>query len=184
MPTYEILVDGEPRKVELTAKGKDQFQIKVGDKPHDVTLQAETLTSEKSFCIRVDGKTYSVEFSKIEREKPISVKVEEITFNTQIRPLQRQVATVFEPTPQAPIRKATLPKQGVVEGAVKAPMTGKIVSVRVKKGDNVKQNQVLCTVEAMKMENEITAPKTGTISEVNISEGSPVSEGDTLFVIA
>jgi biotin carboxyl carrier protein len=184
MPTYEILVDGEPRKVGLTAKGKNQFQIEVGDKLHEVTLQTETLSSGKSFEVRVDGKTYRVEFSKIEHEKPISIKVEEATFKTQIRPLQRQVATTFEPTPQAPNKKTILSRQGVVEGAVRAPMTGKIVSVKVKKGDNVKQNQILCVIEAMKMENEIAAPKMGIIEEVNVSEGLPVSEGDTLFVIA
>jgi biotin carboxyl carrier protein len=62
-------------------------------------------------------------------------------------------------------------------------MTGKIVAVRVKKGEQVKAHQVLCVVEAMKMENEILAPKAGTIKEVNVSEGSPVSEGEPLFII-
>jgi biotin carboxyl carrier protein len=53
----------------------------------------------------------------------------------------------------------------------------------VKKGEQVKAHQVLCVVEAMKMENEILAPKAGTIKEVNVSEGSPVSEGEPLFII-
>jgi acetyl-CoA/propionyl-CoA carboxylase biotin carboxyl carrier protein len=62
-------------------------------------------------------------------------------------------------------------------------MTGKIVSVKVERGDQVKANQVLCIIEAMKMENEINASKAGVIKEVNVFEGSPVNEGDVLFVI-
>jgi acetyl-CoA/propionyl-CoA carboxylase biotin carboxyl carrier protein len=62
-------------------------------------------------------------------------------------------------------------------------MTGKIVLVKVKKGDQVRANQVLCVIEAMKMENEICAPKAGSIQQVNVTEGSSVSEGDTLLVI-
>ncbi|RJS81359.1 biotin/lipoyl-binding protein [Candidatus Bathyarchaeota archaeon] len=62
-------------------------------------------------------------------------------------------------------------------------MTGKILSIKVKKGDAVKAGQILCILEAMKMENEITASKTGTVREVYISEGSSVSEGEPLFLI-
>jgi acetyl-CoA/propionyl-CoA carboxylase biotin carboxyl carrier protein len=62
-------------------------------------------------------------------------------------------------------------------------MTGKIVSVKVNKGDKVKAGQVLCVIEAMKMENEITASKAGSVQEVNVSEGSSVNEGEILFVI-
>jgi biotin carboxyl carrier protein len=62
-------------------------------------------------------------------------------------------------------------------------MTGKIVSVKVKKGDGVKTGQVLCIIEAMKMENEIYSPKTGTVQQVNVSDGSSVNDGEILFVI-
>jgi biotin carboxyl carrier protein len=74
-------------------------------------------------------------------------------------------------------------RQTASEGAVTAPMTGKIVRVQVKMGDVVKQNQVLCVIEAMKMENEITAPKAGTVQKVSVSAGSPVNEGDVLVVV-
>ena len=62
-------------------------------------------------------------------------------------------------------------------------MTGTIVSVKVKKRDSVKASQVLCVIEAMKMENEIGAPRAGVVQEVNVAEGSSVSEGDVLFVV-
>jgi acetyl-CoA/propionyl-CoA carboxylase biotin carboxyl carrier protein len=56
--------------------------------------------------------------------------------------------------------------------------------VLVEPGQQVEEGQLLCIIEAMKMENEITAHKAGTIAELPISEGAPVSAGDTLAVIA
>ena len=75
----------------------------------------------------------------------------------------------------------------VVVGAgeqVCAPMPGTIVRVNVAQGQAVKAGDVLCVLEAMKMENDITAPKDGTISQVVVSKGSSVSSGDVLVVIA
>ncbi len=62
-------------------------------------------------------------------------------------------------------------------------MAGKIVSIKVRRGDKVKLGDVLCTLEAMKMENEITATKSGEIEEVSVSEGMAVNEGDVLLRI-
>ncbi len=62
-------------------------------------------------------------------------------------------------------------------------MAGRILSVRAEKGDKVKIGEVLCTLEAMKMENEVSATKSGRISEVNVSEGMAVNEGDVLMRI-
>jgi pyruvate carboxylase subunit B len=73
--------------------------------------------------------------------------------------------------------------KAIVEGAVVAPMAGKIVSVKVKKGDQVKMGAVLCVLEAMKMENEIAAPRSGVVQEILVQEGKPVSEGDALIVL-
>jgi len=55
--------------------------------------------------------------------------------------------------------------------------------VLVKEGDTVEQGQLLCIIEAMKMENEITAHKPGVIAELPISEGTPIAAGDPIAVI-
>src|SRR4051794_5860599 len=65
-----------------------------------------------------------------------------------------------------------------------SPLQGNMWKVLVEAGQQVEEGQLLCIIEAMKMENEITAHKAGTIAELPISEGAPVSAGDTLAVIA
>ena len=67
--------------------------------------------------------------------------------------------------------------------SVKAPMPGNILRVAVKAGDTVKEGQLLCVLEAMKMENEIYAPCAGTVSAVPVAKGSTVNTGDLLVAI-
>jgi glutaconyl-CoA decarboxylase len=182
LPTYEVFIDDKPRKVEISKTSEKAFTIKIDGKSMDAELQAEKPDFEK-FSINIDGKTYQINLPKLDREKSFQLKVDEVAFNAEVRtPVVKASTTTFAPASFSPVRKSVAQKE-VVEGAIVAPMTGKIVSVKVKKGDVVKQNQVLCVVEAMKMENEIAASKAGTVREVNVSEGSSVSEGETLFVV-
>ena len=66
---------------------------------------------------------------------------------------------------------------------VEVPITGKIISVDVKAGDSVKEGDVLCTLESMKMENPILAPVDGTVSEIGVTVDQVVKPGDTIAVI-
>jgi len=66
---------------------------------------------------------------------------------------------------------------------VEVPITGKITSVNVKAGDMVKEGDVLCLLESMKMENPILAPVGGKITKVGISVGQVVETGELVAVI-
>jgi len=66
---------------------------------------------------------------------------------------------------------------------VEIPITGKITSVNVKPGDVVKEGDVLCLLESMKMENPILAPVGGKITKVGISVGQVVETGELVAVI-
>ena len=60
-------------------------------------------------------------------------------------------------------------------------MPGTILDVKVSNGQAVKKGDVLCILEAMKMENEIKAPRDGVVVSVNVSKGQSVASGDVLL---
>jgi acetyl-CoA/propionyl-CoA carboxylase biotin carboxyl carrier protein len=64
-----------------------------------------------------------------------------------------------------------------------SPLQGNMWKVLVKQGDAVSEGQLLCIIEAMKMENEITAHKAGTIAELPIKEGEPIAAGAPIATI-
>lgn len=66
---------------------------------------------------------------------------------------------------------------------VEVPMTGKIISVEVKVGDTVNEDDLLCVLESMKMENPILAPMKGKVVEVGVTAGQSVNAGQTVAVI-
>ena len=66
---------------------------------------------------------------------------------------------------------------------VEFPITGTVISVNVKGGDEVKEGDILCLLESMKMENPILAPVSGKVTEINLSSGQTVQAGDLVAVI-
>jgi len=64
-----------------------------------------------------------------------------------------------------------------------APMPGRIVKVMVRVGEQVKAQQALMVIEAMKMENELRAVAGGTVTDVRVAEGALVESGAALIVI-
>ena len=91
------------------------------------------------------------------------------------------------PTPAAPAAapKAAAPKAASAGAtAVNAPLPGNILKVKATQGSAVKKGDLLCVLEAMKMENEILAPADGTVTAVYAKEGTSVNTGDVLFELA
>ena len=71
----------------------------------------------------------------------------------------------------------------VGEGAVTAIMPGKIIRVLVKEGDEVAEGDVVCILEAMKMENELKAPQAGRVKTLHVGPGQDVETGAVLAEI-
>ena len=128
------------------------------------------------YKITLKGRTYEVE---VEAGKAMLLDEYEA-----IVPTAAPAAPVA--APEAAPAPAAAPAAPAVTGAgdaVKAPMPGNILKVNVTAGQAVKEGEVLCILEAMKMENEIMAPKAGTVTQVLVSKGSTVDTGAPLVVI-
>ena len=81
-------------------------------------------------------------------------------------------------------RSRTGAGRGAAQDAVVTPMQGTVLAVEVADGEEVAAGQVICVVEAMKMENEITADRDGTVRELSVAPGDAVSNGQVICVIA
>ena len=89
--------------------------------------------------------------------------------------------------PAAPVAapKAAAPKAPAAQGGtpVNAPMPGTILDVKVSAGQSVKKGDVICVLEAMKMENDIPAPCDGVVASINVQKGASVAANDILATI-
>ncbi|KIR30206.1 3-methylcrotonyl-CoA carboxylase alpha subunit [Cryptococcus deuterogattii 99/473] len=68
-------------------------------------------------------------------------------------------------------------------GTLVSPMPATVIEVKVKKGDTVKENQVLCVLESMKMEINLRAERDGIVGEVRAEKGKGVEEGEILVML-
>ena len=131
------------------------------------------------YKVTLKGRTYEVEVEAGE-----AILLDEYEAIAPSAPAAAPAAAVpaAAPAPAA----AAAPAAPAVTGAgapVNAPMPGNILKVNVSQGQAVKSGDVLCVLEAMKMENEIMAPKDGTVTQVLVSKGSTVDTGAPLVVI-
>jgi acetyl-CoA/propionyl-CoA carboxylase, biotin carboxylase, biotin carboxyl carrier protein len=73
---------------------------------------------------------------------------------------------------------------GAARDALVTPMQGTVLAVNVQAGDEVRAGDVICVVEAMKMENEITSHRDGVVTELSVAPGQAVTAGQVICVIS
>ena len=72
---------------------------------------------------------------------------------------------------------------GAGSDVVVSPMQGTVLALKVVEGDAVEVGQVICIVEAMKMENEVFAHRAGTVRQLSVAAGEPVTTGQVICVV-
>ena len=84
-----------------------------------------------------------------------------------------------------PAPAAAAPKASGAQGSIKvvAPMPGTILKLNVKVGDTLKANDLVCILEAMKMENEIFTAEGGVVKSIEAAQGASVNAGDVIITL-
>lgn len=128
----------------------------------------------RKFKIAIDGKEYLVEMEEIGGvQQPVQAPV-----------AAAPAAPVAAPAEQAAPAPAAAPVSAASGDAMTSPMPGTILRVLVNIGDEVKENQPLMILEAMKMENEVVANHAGKVAGIHVNQGQVVNAGDALITIA
>ena len=128
----------------------------------------------RKFKIAIDGKEYLVETEEIGGiQQPVQAPV-----------AAAPAAPVAAPAEQAAPAPAAAPVSAASGDAMTAPMPGTILRLLVNIGDEVKENQPLMILEAMKMENEVVANHAGKVAGIHVNQGQVVNAGDALITIA
>ena len=133
----------------------------------------------KKLRVTVEGKPYEV---------LVDILDEGASNNSYAQPPAPVAAVVSSasvsaaPVAPQPSRAASPGAAG--PGDVPSPLAGKIVSVDVKPGDEVKEGAQVATIEAMKMNTYIFAPKAGRVGDILVKPGDAVDEGAILLRIA
>ena len=123
----------------------------------------------KKYNITVNGTTYEV---VVEEAGEVSAAP---VYSAPVAPVAATPSPVASTAPKAAAPAGTT--------SVTSPMPGTILDVKVSAGQAVKKGDVICVLEAMKMENDIPAPCDGVIASINVQKGASVAAGDVIASI-
>ena len=124
----------------------------------------------KRYSITVNGTVYDVVVEEVDASGVVSAP---------IAPVAAPVAAPAAPKAQA--KPVATGAAGAT--AVNAPMPGTILEVKVSAGQAGKKGDVICVLEAMKMENDIPAPADGVIASINVQKGASVAANDVIATL-
>ena len=143
-----------------------EYKYTIDGNKYDVAINEVGETTAK---VTVNGTEYTVEWEKPVEEKPV-VKV--------------QPAAKPATAPAAAPAPAPAPAAAPVSGnAIKTPLPGVIIDVKVNVGDTVKKGDTVVVLEAMKMENNINADRDGKVVAIQVAKGDTVADGAALIVL-
>lgn len=168
--TAILVIDGKKSHVGNPEKRESFWVVPVEGKKVEIEILGETSTTPRVYILRVGNKIVRISLQGRGQNDDYSLELNG----------QPTLVRLEEDSPTRPAGEA-----GVSEGPVlvKAPMAGKIASVKVATGDRIEEGQPLIVLEAMKMENEIAAPKNGTVKEIYVQRGALARPGDKLVLV-
>ena len=155
-----------------------EIKLQFNDKPLTVKYKnnrEEIFTTDKNNSVKINS--WDKNFIDVEIDNTrIRSKV---TFDNELLLIQSKSGDVlFKILP-----KFETVKKVSIEGGLNAPMPGKVVEIKIKKGAKIKKGDTLIILEAMKMEHKVLAPSDGKVKEILIHKDEQVENGATLVVL-
>ena len=155
-----------------------EIKLQFDDKPLTVKYKnnrKEIFTTDKNNSVKINS--WDKNFIDVEIDNTrIRSKV---TFDNELLLIQSKSGDVlFKILP-----KFETVKKVAIEGGLNAPMPGKVVEIKIKKGTKIKKGDTLIILEAMKMEHKVLAPSDGKVKEILIHKDEQVENGATLVVL-
>ena len=152
----------------------------------------------KKFLISVNGTQYEVDVEEVTGTAGASAMTQPVAPQAApaSAPVEKAVTAVAAPVEKAAVSQPVQPKPAAATASASAavpsaapagsqiincPMPGTILKVSVAVGETVKKNQVLCVLEAMKMENDIVSPRDAVVAGVMVTKGASVNAGDPMI---
>jgi len=162
----EALSDGKQYPVEIVRKA-DVFIVRIGEREYRVDYREPR---ESLYSLIINGKAFDIGVEK-SGNGSYNIYFYDDFFKIEFADaLQRQMLVSAA--------DGATGKEEIV-----APMSGKIVKLLKNKGDEVKANEGILIIQAMKMENELKASRNGTISQFLVKPGDTVNSSQLLAVI-
>ena len=164
---YLAILDGNEHEIEIEELAADSFSITFGKNSFQADLRK---VGPVSFSVIVDNRSFDFDVARDGEETVVASR----SGSTRLT-----VADAARRTARAAGKRREV--SGRVE--IKSAMPGRVVNVLVAAGDEVKAEQGIIVVEAMKMENEVKSPKAGKVVEVKVVAGQAVEKGQLMIVI-
>lgn len=150
-----------------------EYALKINGHNYDVRIDDVNESSSLAH-VTVNGTAYEVEIDGGKATPVIKPQVASASKEANSAKITPDTAA---PSPRI---NAAAPSAGY---AVKCPLPGTVLNIKVAVGDTVAQGQTLVILEAMKMENNIDAERGGVVKQILVQQGATVMEGDNLIVI-
>ena len=141
-----------------------EYKYTINGNKYEVAINE---VNDTTATVTVNGEEFKVEWEKPVEEKP-AVKVQPVA---------------AKPAAPAATAAAATPAAAVNGHAIKTPLPGVIIDVKVNVGDTVKKGDTVVVLEAMKMENNINADRDGKVTAIQVAKGDTVADGAVLVVM-
>ena len=166
-----------------------KYETRIGDRGYEV----EITPGEGGPRVLLDGREISVDFSEISPQALYSIIIDGRSYELWLRRegadyhvfaegRSLSVTVRDERMRRVESLQANLP-QTKTGFTLRAPMPAVVTAVLVEPGQEVKRGDILCRLEAMKMENEMASEADGTVKEVKVSAGEGVEKDRVLVVV-